>query len=244
MNNSTGNGATTHNIVFVLYNGVTLVDFVGATEVFNNVPGFQLHWLAPDNQPITTSEKMKVLPTGTFNDAPEEVEILFIPGGGSEGVNNAMFSNVYREFISKTAERAAWTGSVCTGAFILAAAGCLNNCMVTTYWSQLGNLALLNEKYQFTVMPGFPRFLLDEQHNRFTGGGISSSLDLALKLTEHIMGRTTAEKAQLGIQYAPGPPVQAGDPSEAPPQITFEMLQQEAGYTAAMKESVLKLLGE
>ncbi|MBL7727439.1 MAG: DJ-1/PfpI family protein, partial [Dinghuibacter sp.] len=145
MNQSTGDATTNKNIVFVLYNDVTLVDFVGATEVFNNVPGFQLHWLAPDNNPITTSEKMRVLPTGTFADVPEDVEILFVPGGGSEGVNGAMFSPIYREFLATTATRARWTGSVCTGAFILAAAGCLNNCMVTTYWSQLGNLSLLNE---------------------------------------------------------------------------------------------------
>lgn len=244
MNTSVNDLPQTKNIIFVLFDGVTLVDFVGATEVFNNVPGFNIHWAAPSMNAITTSEKMQVLPTCTFDNGPEDAEILFIPGGFSKGVSDAMFDNRYREYIKRTAEKAVWTGSVCTGAFILAAAGELNNCIVTTYWSQLDNLKLLSEKYNFTVVPGYPRFLLDEKNKRFTGGGISSSLDLALKLTEKITSKETAEKAQLFIQYAPGPPTRSGDPCQAPVSISTEVLQMQTGYTADMRQSTLKLLNE
>ncbi|MFN0216914.1 MAG: DJ-1/PfpI family protein [Saprospiraceae bacterium] len=238
-------GSTKH-VVFVLYEKVTLLDFVGATEVFNNVPGFVIHWLAPTMDPVTTSENMKVLPTGTFEDVPQgEIEVLFIPGGNYKGTIPAMFDLRYRNFIQETSCRSTWSGSVCTGAFIMAAAGGFNNCQVTTYWSQLQNLSYLKDKYGITVdLNSYPRFLLDNNKKRFSGGGVSSSIDLAFELVKQIVDNETAQKAQLFIQYAPSPPNNSGDPSQAPPQITNEVLELEANYTAHMKEGVMQLINE
>jgi len=233
------------NVVFVLFDTVTLVDFTGATEIFNNVPNYVLHWLAPTMDPVTTSENMQVLPTGTFDDAPEAIEILFIPGGNYKGVSASMFDVRYRHFIAEASARATWTGSVCTGAFILAAAGGLTNCHVTTYWSQLHNLSLLKDKYGITVdQHHYPRYLIDAKQKRFSGGGISSSIDLALELVKRIEGNTASQMAQLFIQYAPGPPNQSGDPSQAPPEITKTVTAMEAGYTAHMNEAVMQLISE
>lgn len=236
---------STKNVVFVLFDDVTLVDFTGATEIFNNVPGFVLHWLAPTMNPITTSENMQVLPTGTFEEAPPDIEILFIPGGNYKGVSASMFDIRYRNFISEAGAKAVWTGSVCTGAFILAAAGGLTHCHATTYWSQLHNLSLLKDKYAISVdQRHYPRYLIDEKQKRFSGGGISSSIDLALELVKRIVDNKTSQMAQLFIQYAPGPPNQSGDPSQAPPEITKTVTALEAGYTAHMYEAVMQLLGE
>lgn len=233
------------NVVFVLYDYVTLVDFTGATEVFNNVPNFVIHWLAPTMQPITTSENMKVLPTGTFDESPKDIEILFIPGGNYKGIAASMFDERYRNFIGEASVRAVWTGSVCTGAFILAAAGGLTNCHVTTYWSQLQNLSLLHDKYGITVeQHQYPRYLIDASQKRFSGGGISSSIDLALELAIRIAGNATSQMAQLFIQYAPGPPNQSGDPSQAPPEITKEAIAMQTDYTAHIKEAVMQLIHE
>jgi cyclohexyl-isocyanide hydratase len=235
----------TKNVVFVLYDYVTLVDFTGATEVFNSTPGFVVHWLAPTMDPITTSENMKVLPTGSFDNVPDQIEILFIPGGNYKGIIASMFDIRYRDFISKTSKNAVWTGSVCTGAFILTAAGGLNNCQATTYWSQLENLSMLSDKYGISVdCNNYPRFLIEENQKRFSGGGISSSIDLALELVKRIVDNKTSEMAQLYIQYAPSPPNQSGDPSQASPEITKEARINEASYTAYMKEAVMELINE
>lgn len=236
------NNEPVRNVVFVLYDKVTLVDFVGATEVFNNTPGMVIHWLAPTLAPVTTSENMQVLPTGTFDDLPAEVTVFFVPGGNFAGVEYAMFNPQYQDFIKKASARAQWAGSVCTGGFIMAAANELRNCQVTTYWSQIPNFSLLQEKCGFTVAEGYPRFLLDRTHHRFTGGGISSSFDLALALVRELTDTATAEKAQLFIQYAPGPPVHAGDPTEAPPLIIEEVMEMQAGYTGEMYNAVMQLL--
>ena len=235
------------NVVFVLYDNVTLVDFIGATEIFNNVyvnnqQHYNIHWLAPTLKPITTSESMQVMPTGTFTEPVKgqktlsNVDILFVPGGNWEGIAYCMTDNAYLQFIKAAAKNAVWTGSVCTGAFLLAATGLLNKCLTTTYWSQLSNLQMLGATYNFTVVPGFPRFLLDEGKKRFTGGGISSSLDLALKLTEQLHGKAVAEKAQLFIQYAPGPPVNSGDPYEASPEIGAAVQEMQTNYTTGFKQ--------
>ncbi len=235
----------TKNVVFVLYDDVTLVDFTGATEVFYATPGFTVHWLAPTMDPVITSENMQVLPSGTFENAPEDIEVLFIPGGNYNGVSQSMFDLRYREFISEAYGRAAWTGSVCTGAFILAAAGGLTNCHATTYWSQLNNLSLLKDKYGISVDEHqYPRYLIDAEQKRFTGGGISSSIDLALELVKRITDNATSQMSQLFIQYAPAPPNHSGDPSQAPPNILKEALANEAGYSANMKEAVMQLINE
>lgn len=242
---STTTDSATKNVVFVLYDYVTLVDFTGATEVFNNVPNFVLHWLAPTMDPITTSENMQVLPTGTFDDAPEEIEILFVPGGNFKGIAASMFDVRYRNFIGEASAKAVWTGSVCTGAFILAAAGGLTNCHATTYWSQLHNLSLLKDKYGITVdQHHYPRYLIDAKQKRFSGGGISSSIDLALELAKRIVDNASSQMAQLFIQYAPGPPNQSGDPSQAPPEITKQAIAMQAGYTAHINEAVMQLINE
>ena len=110
-----------------------------------------------------------------------------------------MFNAAFQAFIKKIALEAEWTGSVCVGAFILAAAGLWNNCTVTTYWSQLSNLGLLREHCNIKISEGYPLGIIDEKLKRITGGGVSSSLDLALMLVKKIKGKWTAEASQLYI---------------------------------------------
>lgn len=229
-----------------LYNNCTLMDFAGATQVFSAPFGFETIWLA-SGPVITTTENVSVLPNYDFLYHPP-IDILFVPGGDSNGVSTQMFDKGYQDFLKTNSKTAQWTGSVCTGAFILAAAGLFNGFVgddvkgVTTYWSQIPNLALLKDKFHFEVAKGFPRFTFDCKLKRFSGGGISSSVDLALKLVEIIKGKDVAEKTQLFIQYAPDPPVHSGDPSQAPGQILSEVTTMEAGFTADMNAAVNKLL--
>lgn len=229
---------------FAIYDGVTLMDFVGATDVFSVAFGnFTPIWLAEDKRPIKTSEGTFVYPNYSFTEEHPTIDILYVPGGHADGViNNAMFNPAFQTFLKTTAAGAQWTGSVCVGAFILAAAGLLNNCTVTTYWSQLDNLRLLDKYCNIKVPEGYPRGIIDENQKRFTGGGISSSVDLALMLVEKIKGKRIAEASQLFIQYSPAPPVHAGDPSEAPPAILKQVIISEAGFTKQYYDAVQRLL--
>ncbi len=231
---------------FALYDGVTTMDFVGATDVFNVAYGnFSTIWLAEEIRPIKTSAGTFVYPNYAFTDAHPPIDILYVPGGHADGViNNAMFNNNFQTFIKNTAVGAQWVGSVCVGAFILAAAGLINNCTVTTYWSQLNNLRLLQQYCNIQIPEGYPRGVIDEQQKRFTGGGVSSSVDLALMLVQKINGSWMAEASQLYVQYAPNPPVNTGDPSTAPPALLKQVLISQAGATKLYNDAVLRLINE
>lgn len=226
---------------FPLYQGCTLVDFTGATQVFAYTKGMKVIWLSNDSS-VNTSEGVSVLPNYNFDYHPE-IDILFIPGGSSTGVYNTMMDETYLDFIRKAAPKAKWRGSVCTGAFILAAAGILKNCEATTYWSQIPTLSLLAEKLHLEVHENYyPRYILDDKHKIFTGGGISSSLDLALELVVKIKGTEAAEATQLQIQYQPAPPTNSGIPSEAPPDIVAEQTKGGLQYAKTLMPAIEKIL--
>jgi cyclohexyl-isocyanide hydratase len=223
-------------VVFPLYDGCTLLDFAEATQVFAWA-GFTPVWAAKTCDPIKTTEEVQVLPAATFGVLCDEpIEILFVPGGGGK-VGDAMLDPDFVKFIRDTGQRAKWAGSVCTGAFILAAAGLLDGFEATTYWSQRENLALFPK---ITVSAGYPRWVI--HGNRFTGGGVSSSIDLALELLSLISGPTASMTSQLFVQYAPDPPFASGDPSQAPPEITATVRRNQQGFTAAIRKAVEKVL--
>jgi cyclohexyl-isocyanide hydratase len=237
---------------FPLYDGATLLDFAGATQVFAFAGSpkirFQPTWLAARMAPVITTEGVSVMPNRTFAPAPT-LDVLFVPGGGANGVIAAMFDPVFQRFLTDQAPKTRWVGSVCTGAFLLAAAGLIDGCEVTTYWSQLENLALLSNKLKLRIAKACPRSVFDPRRPRFTGGGVSSSLDLALELVQRIAaekgldGEALAQQAQLSIQYAPRPHVHAGDPCEAPPALVATTRdRQEKTFVAPVRQAVRRLL--
>lgn len=225
---------------FALYQGCTLMDFAGATQVFSSTEGFKSVWLALE-QTIITTEGVAIEPNYHFSKAPK-IDILFVPGGGQNGVISAMQNKEYLKHIRKISETTTWNGSVCTGAFVLAAAGILKNCLATTYWSQIPTLGLLADKLKLKIPPSYPRFSIDMEQKIFTGGGISSSLDLALEMVLIIKGLETAQTTQLFIQYQPNPPVDAGDPDHAPQYITDRMRKEDEGFSKALTRQIEKII--
>ena len=225
---------------FALYQGCTLVDFAGATQVFSSCDGFKTIWMATE-ETITTTEGVSVVSNYTFSNAPK-VDILFVPGGGPDGVVGTMQNETYLNYIRKIAETTIWNGSVCTGAFILAAAGILKNCLATTYWSQIPTLGLLSDYLQLKIPPSYPRFSIDMERKIFTGGGISSSLDLALEMVLILKGLEAAQTTQLFIQYQPNPPIDAGDPDHAPQYITDKMRKEDEGFSEALTLQIEKII--
>jgi cyclohexyl-isocyanide hydratase len=229
--------ASTLRVGMPIYPGCTLLDFAGATQIFSFAAGFEVVWLAPAIRAVKTTEGVEVLPQATFRNPKGPIDILFVPGGGDE-VAKVMQRPLYVDFVREAGSRASWAGAVCTGAFIAAAAGLLDGKRATTYWSQRENLALFPK---VRVARGYPRWVIDG--NRFSGGGISSSIDLALELVNRIAGAAASQTAQLSVQYAPCPPFQSGDPSQAPPEITAAVRKGQQKFIATIRAATLKVVG-
>ncbi|NER50615.1 MAG: hypothetical protein F6J92_28895 [Symploca sp. SIO1A3] len=268
---------------FPLFDKVTLLDFAGATQIFADAEGFTPVWLAPEMRPYQTSEKtvnitekkeeeeqqqpICIQPQFTFSDPNRpRIDILFCPGGASgsyddnsgegNGFIGAMFDETYQDFVTEVANEEAYCyGSVCTGAFVLAAAGLLDGCTATTYWSVIEELRRFPN---ITVPEGYPRVLINtevggEKKVCFSGGGVSSSLDLALALVNHLSNDDplVAQKAQLKSQYSPNPIINFGDPSEASQGMVEESefvkdvrQSQNSGFIYPTQCAVTKILNQ
>ena len=96
---------------------------------------------------------------------------------------------------------------MCTGSLILAAAGILDGLPATTHWGRMETLAELGAK------PQKARWV--ESGKIWTAAGVSAGIDMALALTAKLVNETWAKGIQLGIEYDPAPPFQAGSPEAA-----------------------------
>ena len=115
------------------------------------------------------------------------------------------------DWIRSVHETSAWTTSVCTGSLLLAAAGLLDGAPATTHWLARDRLAELGAK------PVPDRVV---EHGKIvTAAGVSSGIDMALHLVRKINGEQIAQAVQLGIEYDPQPPLDAGAPEKAPPEV-------------------------
>lgn len=240
--------ADIRRIGFVLYPGCTLIDFAGATQIFA-FSGFECVWYAETLDPITTSEGIQVQPRVDFRgnvlasapfgvDEPDplSIDVVFVPGGGGQGVADSMKNPAMLEFLRTSSSQAHWRGSVCVGAFILWASGVLCKTSATTYWSLVPTLETIAT---LEVPPYFPRWDLNEKRRIFTGGGASSSMDLALDLVRRFAGPKVAKKGQLSVQYQPRPPVDSGDPTVASPVLVNEVrAHQEEDFIGPIREAV------
>jgi cyclohexyl-isocyanide hydratase len=143
--------------------------------------------------------------------ATQQLDVLFVPGGGDSYLNVALKDSDLLTFVSDQAEKAACVASVCTGAFVLAQANLLNGVQATTHWNFLTRFQSTYPDVQ--VVNGYPRYVRDGKF--VTGGGISSGIDTALSLMGQIAGQQVGKDIELAIQYRPQPPYGVGDPSVA-----------------------------
>ena len=183
-------------VAILLFDEVELLDFAGPFEVFS-VAGrdgaFEVCTVAETISPIRTRGGLTVTPDYALEDAPR-ANILVIPGG--QGARTAMHRDDVLHWVRTRAETAEVVLSVCTGALILARAGLLAGCTVTTHRDALGALA--------DLAPGAT--VVDD--HRFvdngaivTAAGISAGIDGALHLVERRCGTNYAHETAQHMEY-------------------------------------------
>ena len=203
-----------YSIVFVIFDGITQLDFAGPVQFLALMPGAKIHVINADEKPVATDCGFSILPNGNFADCPQ-ADLLCIPGGA--GVVKAIGDAEIVGFVRKQAEAAQWVTSVCTGAFILGAAGLLKGKRASTHWAYTHLL----EKFGATDEKA--RVVRDG--NLITAGGVTSGIDFALEVIAHVRGDDVAQSIQLACEYDPAPPFISGHPNRAPDAIVGAMKQ-------------------
>ena len=197
------------DIAIPIYDRFTALDAIGPYEVLSRLPGASLSFVAAERGAVQTDNGMLTILAEHTLEELEHPDIVLVPGGPGEVAARAGTQTL--EWLGRAHETSTWTTSVCTGSLILGAAGLLEGKRATSHWLALEELAKLGAE------PLSERIVYDGKI--VTAAGVSAGIDMALSLAEKIAGRQVAEAIQLGIEYDPQPPFDAGSPEKAPKEV-------------------------
>jgi transcriptional regulator GlxA family with amidase domain len=205
-------------IAILVFDGLTALDAVGPYEVLSRLPDSELTFVAKEpGTKRTDTGALGINADLAIAEIPEP-DIVVVPGG--EGNRPLMSDAQVLDWLRGAHETSTWTTSVCTGALVLAAAGILEGRRATTHWAYIDRLRELGAE------PVAERVV--EDGKILTGAGVSAGIDMALTLASRVGGEKVAQAIQLGIEYDPAPPFDAGTPEKAPPELV-ELIRSQEG---------------
>ena len=179
-----------------------------------------------------------VKPTTTFSQCPDDLDVLFVPGG-VPGTFTMMEDPEVLQFLRDKGARARYVTSVCTGSLVLGAAGLLKGYRATSHWTTLSVLQELG------AQPTQGRVVVDR--NRITGGGVTAGIDFGLSIAAKLTSDDYARAIQLYLEYDPAPPFDAGSPTKAPRLVRQFLTDMFASMvdnaTATAKRAYARLAG-
>jgi transcriptional regulator GlxA family with amidase domain len=197
-------------IALALYPRLTMLDAIGPYQVLSQVPGDEVVLCAESVGRVSDDNDLVHLDVEhTFADVPAP-DVVVVPGGFGTRVLATPDSAIV-EWLRAVHPGTRWTTSVCTGSLLLGAAGLLDGIDATTHW----NYTELLEAFGATSV----RERVVIRDRVITAAGVSSGIDMALTLVERLHGPDMAQAIQLGIEYDPQPPFDAGAPWKASPEI-------------------------
>jgi len=196
-------GSVTRRVVFVVYPRITALDLVGPHEVFGAAGGYELVVAAVAAGRVVTSRGPGIVADRSLTSARGPIDTLVVVGG--EGAFAASRDPQLVRAVSKLARRSRRVASVCSGAFVLAAAGLLDGKRATTHWAACERLASHHPEVQ---VEGERIFVRDG--NVWTSAGVTAGMDLALALVAEDMGQEVARGvARQLVMYVQRPGGQA-----------------------------------
>jgi putative intracellular protease/amidase len=196
-------------IAILLFDRIAALDAVGPYEVLSRLPDSTITFVAEQPGLKRTDTGYLALNADAALHEHPRPDIVLVPGG--PGQTALMDDGPVHEWLRAAHEHSTWTASVCTGSLILAAAGLLAGKRATSNWQALEQLRGLGAD----AVGG--RFVLDGK--LATAAGVTAGIDMALVLAAKIAGEQVAQAIQLGIEYDPQPPFNAGSPATAPAEV-------------------------
>jgi transcriptional regulator GlxA family with amidase domain len=194
------------HVAIPLYPRFTALDAVGPYAVLAYAPGWTVTFVAAEPGPVIDDRgSLSLIATASYADIPNP-DVILVPGG--PGTAEALSDKGLLAWIGAAHRYAKWTTSVCSGSFILGAAGLLAGRKATTHWGWADKLPTVGAEHVAD------RIVVDGRI--VTAAGVSAGIDMALALLAMAQDEETARTVQLAIEYDPAPPFDAGNPYQAP----------------------------
>ena len=231
------------DIGFVIFPGLTQLDFTGPFEVLSRLgtpsslsvpskfPHARTHVVAKTMLPVASDRGLGLMPTCTFRTCPP-LDLICVPGGA--GVAEALADVETIDFVRGQGEPAKYVTSVCMGAFVLGAAGLLKGRRAATHWAYVDLLPLVGASHE--------KARVVRDGNVFTAGGVTAGIDFAFSIVAELAGPEVAQAIQLGIEYDPCPPFDGGHPDKASESARALMVHRNAAAHAGLRRELEKLL--
>lgn len=196
-------------IAILIFDKLTALDAIGPYEVLRSVPGWEVKFVGLEKGQVRTDSGALGLSVDYSLDEVSEADIVLVPGG--EGNRPLLTDESVLSWLRQIDTGTKWTTSVCTGSLVLGAAGLLEGKRATSHWLYLEQLR------EFGAEPVKNRVV--EEGKTITAAGVSAGIDMALHLVGQEVGPEVGQAIQLGIEYDPQPPFDAGSPGKAPAPI-------------------------
>lgn len=186
----------------VLFEEAEELDYAGPWEVFTMArkEGDRVVTVAESVAPVRSAKGLRVIPDCSFDDAPP-LDVLVVPGG--QGTRREVDNQALLAWLREAAAACTWVTSVCTGAFLLHAAGLTRDRRVTTHW---GSIERLRERGGITVLDDV-RYVRDG--NVVSAAGVSAGIDMSLWVVGQLYSPDHARVVQRFMEYDPAPPYAA-----------------------------------
>lgn len=204
-------------IAVALFPRLTALDAVGPYEVLQRLPDTDVTFVGHRRGEVRTENGFLGLNVDTTFDELPDPDVLVVPGG--IGARALVEDAAILDWIRTAHTGSRYTTSVCTGSLLLAAAGLLTGLTATTHWSAMEDLAGLG------AVPTGDRVVEHLERRIITSAGVSSGIDMALRVAELLTDAITAKAQQLMIEYDPQPPFDAGNPAAADADVLARVLE-------------------
>ncbi len=201
-------------IGILLYDGFTTLDAMGPFQVLGELPGVELFFVGKNKGLVTDARGTKIQVDTSIAEV-DHLDVLVVPGGFRETYEVTRDMPLV-DWVRKIDSTSIFTTSVCTGAWILGAAGLLDEKNATTHW--YGKEILRNE---FGARIQDTRFVRDGKY--WTSAGVTAGMDMSYALLGEIKGESFAQLSMLNLEYDPHPPYQGGSVNNTPANLVEGM---------------------
>jgi transcriptional regulator GlxA family with amidase domain len=204
-------------VVIPLFPRFTALDAVGPYEVLQRIPQFDVTFIGHERGEVRTENGMFGVTVDARLEEYPAPDIIVFPGG--VGTRPLESDERVLEWLLRAHPTTRLTTSVCTGSLVLGAAGLLRGLTATTHWSCYPELEAHGAE------PTAQRVVEHLDRRIVTAAGVSSGIDMALRLVELSVDRTAAQAAQLMIEYDPQPPFDTGCLAKADDTVVARVIE-------------------